>query len=210
MSKKKRKSIKKDIRQEVLREILSCSACGDIGEPPKKERDDIDYLLENLPGVSYVSSRMTNYIFSNGLTTGDQEKDEILNNWLYAERNNEGSSNYHVLREVVRNAALYGECGLRMYEGNLYAYERGKYAILLDQSEGIDNIVGYFIKKDGKPIEEVINAKNYKSIGTYEDIIRFFEERQLIFLSQDEFRNIRNDTSKLHGICPFVDRKSVV
>ena len=210
MSKKKRKSIKKDIRQEVLREILSCSACGDIGEPPKKERDDIDYLLENLPGVSYVSSRMTNYIFSNGLTTGDQEKDEILNNWLYAERNNEGSSNYHVLREVVRNAALYGECGLRMYEGNLYAYERGKYAILLDQSEGIDNIVGYFIKKDGKPIEEVINAKNYKSIGTYEDIIRFFEERQLIFLSQDEFRNIRNDTSKLHGICPFVkDRQRV-
>lgn len=210
MSKKKRKSIKKDIRQEVLKELLSCSACGDIGEPPKKERDDIDYLLENLPGVTYVSSRMTNYIFSNGLTTGDQAKDEILNDWLYAQRNNEGSSNYHVLREVVRNAALYGECGLRMYEGNLYAYERGKYGILLDQTEGINNIIGYFIREDGKQIEEVIDAKEYSHVGTYEDIIKFFEDRDLIFLSQNEFRNIRNDTSKLHGICPFVkDRQRV-
>lgn len=210
MSKKKRKYKQKDIRQEVLKELLSCSACGDIGEPPKKERDDIDYLLENLPGVGYVSSRLVNYIFSNGLTTGDVEKDEILNDWLYAQRNKEGSSNYHVLREVIKRAALYGECGLRMYQGMLYAYERGKYGILLSQEEGIDNIIGYFIRKDGKEIEEVIDLNKYKYIGTYDDIIRFFEERDLIFLSSDEFRNIRNDTSKLHGICPFVtDRQRV-
>lgn len=210
MSKKKRKYKQKDIRQEVLRELLSCSACGDIGQPPKKERDDIDYLLENLPGVGYVSSRLVNYIFSNGLTSGDPEKDERLNDWLYAQRNREGSSNYHVLREVIKRAVLYGECGLRMYDGNLYAYERGKYGILLSQEEGINNIIGFFIRKDGKEIEEVINLKDYASIGTYDDIIRFFEERDLIFLSPDEFRNIRNDTSKLHGICPFVtDRQRV-
>ena len=210
MSKKKRTSKKKDIRQEVLKELLSCSACGSLGETPKKERDDIDYLLDNLPGVGYVASRMVNYIFSNGLTTGDNERDEVLNTWLYAQRNNEGASNYSVLRETIRQAALYGECGLRMYEGNLYTYERGKYGILISEDQGIQNIIGYFIRKDGKEIEEVIKANDYASIGSYEDIIKFFEARKLIFLPDTDFRNIRNDTSKLHGVCPFTtDRQRV-
>lgn len=208
MSKKKHK--KKDIRQEVLRELLSCSACGSLGEAPKKEREDIDYLMDNLPGVSYVASRMVNYIFSNGLTTGDNEKDEVLNTWLYAQRNNEGASNYSVLRETIRQAALFGECGLRMYEGNLYAYERGKYGILVNEEQGISNIIGYFIRKDGKEIQEVINAKDYAYLGSYDDIIQFFESRDLIFLDDGEFRNIRNDTSKLHGICPFTTDKQRV
>lgn len=186
-----------------MKELVSCTACGNIADEPKKNRDDIDYLIENLPGIDYVASRMVDYIFSNGLTTGDAEQDEKLNEWLYEKRNAEGSSNFHVLRVVIKNAILYGECGLRLYNGNLYAYEAGKYGIFLNETEGIKEVLGFFIRKDGKAIDQIIDAHDFEFLGSYQDVIDYFDDRGMLFMSEDEFRNIRNDTSELQGVSPF-------
>lgn len=66
---------KPDINEALLDEMLSCSSCTDIGRQKVTKVDfdamDIDELLKQLPGLEYVKGRMLNYMFSNGLTTGD-------------------------------------------------------------------------------------------------------------------------------------------
>lgn len=200
---------KKDIKQEILRELVNCqSSCGSLGcEKKENSREDLDYVLENLPGVDYVVSRMLNYIFSNGLTTGDNEKDKVLDEWLYATRNSQGASNYHVLRQAIQGAAVYGECGLRLYNGNLYTYKKGTYGLLVDSNEGIDSVIGYFIRKDGKAIDETFYTDHFSEYDTINKILDYFEDNGMVFLSEEEFRNIRNDTSSLHGYCPFTRDK---
>lgn len=209
MSKKKyKRKVKKDIRDEVLKDLVTCnSACGNLASPKEDRHDDLEYLLENLPGVDYVAGRMLNYIFSNGLTTGNDAQDEILDKWLYEDRNSQGASNYHVLREAIKNAAVYGECGLRLKDGNLYAYRKGTYGIFTSEDEGILSVLGFFVRKDGEAIQDVIDTREFSQFESYEDIVRYFEKNGMVFLTEGEFRNIRNDTSRLQGYCPFTRDK---
>lgn len=191
-----------------MRELVNCqSACGSLGCEKDNSREDLNYVLENLPGVDYVVSRMLNYIFSNGLTTGDNEKDKILDEWLYATRNSQGASNYHVLRQAIQGAAVYGECGLRLYNGNLYTYKKGTYGLLVSSDQGIDSVIGYFIRQDGKEIDETFFTEKFSEYDSVYELINFFEQNGMVFLSEDTFRNIRNDTSSLHGYCPFLRDK---
>lgn len=196
---------KPDINEELLDEMLACSSCTDIGKQKVTNVDfdsmDIDELLKQLPGLEYVKGRMLNYMFSNGLTTGDDGQDQKLDHFLYEEMNKHGSTNYSVLRESIGEAAVYGECGLRMKDGALYSYHKGYYGILVYNDEGIDEIVAYFIRKDGERVEGKID---FDKVTHIQDIEGYFDKSGMILLDPSEFVNLRNETGNLHGSCPFL------
>lgn len=192
---------------EVLDDYNNCiSPCTDIPSTceTKEKIVTLDYLVKHLPGMNYVKNRALNYIFSNGLAAGGEDDDEKLNKWLYEMRNEMGSSNYLALREAIGNAIVYGECGLRVYNGQLYPYEKGHFGILYEKSNGITKIVGYFIHEDGDEVEPELDKSEWDKFNTFYDIDSWFKEKKLILLSTNEFTNLRNDTSKMHGLSPLL------
>lgn len=212
MKKKKKKTraqIVAEQEQKVLSDMITCgTTCGDLKKPGKLERDftvaEIDELLRDLPGVDYVLRRMLNYIFSNGLTTGQESDDKAkLDPWLYERKNRSGATNYEVLKAVIGQALVYGECGLRLYDGNLYAYKRGTFGTLLSEEDGISEVVGYFIREDGKPIEKDMDTSEWDVFSQWTNIYNYFDEYGMIFLDPTEFVAVRNDTTYLHGYSPF-------
>lgn len=215
--KKRRKSTERieEIGQEVLNDMLACPTTGcDLGTAELSKTiddDDVEELLKDLPGVDYVLDRLINYLFSNGLTTGDQVVDEtVLDPWLFESKNELGAVNYEVLKEVIRQAASRGECGLRLYDGNLYAYKKGTYGIILYKHDGIDEVMGYFIREDGKAISRDLKLDEWEEIQSYDDIGGYFRKRDMILLDPSEFENIRNNPGYLHGYSPFTrDRQRI-
>ena len=196
---------KRDSNLELLEEFLACqTVCADISPVKVTKLDvdalDIDKLIAALPGLEYVKERMLNYIFSNGLTTGDEAQDEKLEEFLYERKNRRGSTNYSVLREVIGEASIKGECGLRLYDGNLYSYPKGTFGDLVYSEQGIDEVVSYFIRSDGKEVDDNINLEDVASVY---DLEQYFSNNGYILISTDEFINIRNDTGLLHGYSPF-------
>lgn len=193
--------------EQVLDDMNRCdkTCTGLAVDPIKAEVRDIDWLVENLPAIDYVLSRMLNYIFANGLTTGDGDND-YLDNWLYNEMNKAGSTNYAVLRDCIKNASVYGECGLRMYDGNLYTVKKGYYGLLTNLEDGIEEVVAYFVRKDGKKVKETIDTKDW-DFEDLDSIERWFDDNGYILMDESEFSNIRNDTSYLHGISPLLKDK---
>lgn len=202
-----------EYKQDVLDDINNCIApCADIGQTclTKERIVDLDWLVANMPGMNYVKNRALNYIFSNGLTAGGDDDDRLLDEWLYEKRNELGASNYLVLRTVIGNAIVYGECGLRMFNGTLYAYERGHFGVLYETKAGITSILSYFIREDGGVIDTDIDQKEWKDFNTYQDIEAWFKERKMILLDTSEFVNVRNDTSHMHGMSPLLqDRQRI-
>lgn len=199
---------------DVLDDLNNCiSPCTDIPQtcPPKAgQYINIDRMVENLPGMNYVKNRALNYIFSNGLTAGGKDDNEKLDHWLYEEKNDIGSSNYLVLREAIGYAIVYGECGLRMFNGNLYKYEKGHFGILYERSDGVQRIMGYFVEEEGKEISGDIDQQEWEKWNTLEDILEWFSRNKLILLSTDEFTNLRNETAYLHGLSPLLqDRQRI-
>lgn len=212
--KQKRKStaqIVHEAQQEVLQDMLECNTvCGDLGKYSKRETEldftvaEIDELLEQLPGVDYVLDRIVSYMFSNGLTTGNDEQDaKKLDPWLYETKNKRDVTNYEELRITIRQAKAYGECGLRIYEGNLYHYKRGLYGMIVETEGGIDDVQAYFIRKDGKYIEKDFSSEEFDLFDDFTDLWTYFDDNGYILLDPSEFINVRNDTSSLHGESPF-------
>lgn len=194
--------------EQVLDNMNQCDkTCTGLAVDDIKEVEikDVDWLVENLPALDYVLSRMLNYIFANGLTTGDGDN-EHLDNWLYNEKNRLGATNYAVLRECIKNAAIYGECGLRMYNGNLYTVKKGYYGLLIAREDGVDEVVAYFIRKDGKKVNETFKTDDWDFVHI-SDIESWFDRNGYILMDESAFSNIRNDTSHLHGISPLLKDK---
>ena len=190
--------------QVVLDDVLNCNSCTDIGNLPKRKfrskLDEIEYMKKNLPALDYVKNQTVFYIFSNGLTTGEPETKEKLDDWMYS-KNLNGVPNYLVLKSAVGNAAVDGCCGLRVYENSLYEVKRGYYANLTQRIDGIERVIGFLIRADGKRFKEQIELKkDYNSIS---EIMERFERDKLILLTSDEFVSLRNDTSTLFGDCPL-------
>ena len=193
-------------QQDILQEFLACnSACADLGTFDTHKDDfvtaRVEKLVEQLPGIDYILSRELNYIFSNGLTTGSKEADTRLSKWLYETVNLTGQTNFSVLRDVIGNAIIFGECGLRWYEGNIYSVKRGLYGVLTETKAGITEPIVYFIRKDGNVIGKDIKLSE---IQYYDDISNYFDTNGMIMLDSSEFVNVRNDTSEIHGQSPLL------
>lgn len=191
------------------------SVCPDINGNWREEHkgvDRIEYLLKILPGINYVVGHLVNYIFSNGITTGSSVSDESLDNWMYR-KNGVGATNYEVLREAVRYASIYGECGIRWYEDNIYTVKPGYYALLTLTEEGITKIVGYMVRDDGDKVAEDIVVKSrsvFEEAMSAEDVDIYLKSQHMILLTDEDFAHIRNDTGHLHGLSPLEsDRQRV-
>ena len=122
-----------DVNSKILDDMLECNdLCSSTGSYVNKlekltDYDKIDFFIKYLPALGYVRKQLIFYMFSNGLTTGSINEDVTLNNFLYA-TNREGSTNYAILQETISTAAVYGECGLKWYEGALYLVKPGTFA----------------------------------------------------------------------------------
>ena len=203
MSKKrKNKKRKKSDREKILDSMLHCNThCADLGTFDLKKWDtgaeQIDYYLEALPMIKHVQKQLVNYIFSNGMTAGGVEEDDRLNSFLYR-TNEQNISNYSVLRDAVGMASVYGECGIRWFEGNIYTAKSGTYAPVTFVKDGVTEVAAYIVSTDGKPIgDKQIELSN---VQTLKDI----RQLDVILLDRSDFVNLRNDTSSLFGESPFL------
>lgn len=209
MSKKKKRKIEdtaQTVQEALLDEMLECNTtCSDLGKYRPVKRDngltEIDRLLKILPGMGYIESQFIDHIFSDGVTTGSIPQNKILDNFLYR-KNIQGTTNLAVLRDVIRLAAVYGEAGLRWYEGDIYLVKPGTYGALIRKENGIEYPAIWFTSTDGRNIGgETIELPKEKTI---EEFTERFEEQKLMLLDTSNFVNIRNDTSKLHGDSPLL------
>nr|WP_216682569.1 hypothetical protein [Enterococcus innesii] len=100
------------------------------------EEDMIEWLYHNLPTLPYVIDQIVNFIFSDGLTTGDPDQDIVLNDFLY-KKNIKGTTNYSVIQESLKNALVYGKNGLRWLsdDAGLISVNSKNYASLVDDNE---------------------------------------------------------------------------
>lgn len=192
------------IFEDVLRQWLACNEVCDLKVPDrerKKGLDKVDEYMEILAGADYVLTQTLNYIFSNGMTTGSINEDENLKDFLYRV-NVRGTTNLHEIRSAIGMAITHGASGLRWKDGNVYQYKWGTYRVLTYLRDGIREIVGYVVRKDGKKVPPL--RFDYEKYTEYEDFLRELDEQELILLGKDEFCNIRNDTSEFYGKSPLL------
>lgn len=190
--------------QHVLSDMLECGNCADAGTfnlPKETGIDQIDHLCEVLPGIKYIEDLLVDYIFSNGLTTGSIEQDRVLDDFLYR-KNRQGNTNIAVLRDVIGNASLYGETGLRWYKNDVYMVKPGTYGALTDRMDGIEYPVVFFCAEDGRYVgdHDIILPDE----TTLEEEYERFREQSLILLDTSDFVNVRNTTKEIHGESPLL------
>lgn len=195
--------------ERVMEAMLNCnSECvnGFVKTNFRNTFDEIDWMIENLPTLPYVIGKVIDFIFSNGLTTGDEELDKnVLMPFLY-KHNIQGVTNYSVLQNAITQALLYGKCGIRW----------------IDEDKGIvtENYRNYVsvMKEDEEyrgfrvPICYAMSADDTQpiSVGTKEidlDEAYFLntgklmsKDRKIVVEIPDNFCNLRNGTEHENGI----------
>lgn len=188
-----------EITREMINDQLGCACSDGFKSKILSDMTNIDMLIENLPGINYVKNSMVNYVFSNGLTCGSINGDVTLDKWLYS-KNKQGATNYSVLRDVWGDVAIYGECGLRWVDGFLYQIRPKHYKALTQVTNGIEEVIAYYMREDGKEVDDDIDLSDLPSVYTLNE---FMKMSGYILLDKAEFVNVRNDTSKLHGQSPI-------
>lgn len=194
-----------DRLQDVLKNINECdSECRGLGMVSTTRGEGYsqttEWIIENLPLVAYGLERKTNYIFSNGLATGNEADDLKLKEWLYERKNLYGATNYSVLRDAVKDAEAYGESGIRWYDGNIYSYKQGYFGLIIAEENGIERIVAYYVHRKRKKVDANIKDEDWGTWQDWYDAVDYFDRKDLILMDASEFCLIRNDTSRLHGI----------
>lgn len=195
------------ILEQMIRDQTCCGGCNDLGTyhpkiKNKRRKDEvIHYLASNMPYFSYVRDQMINYIFSDGLTTGNDRQDEMLNEWLY-QQNILGDTNYKVLQDAIASAFTYGNCGVRWLskeDGIINIHSTKFAAIRVKDTEyyGFKRTVGYIVSNCGERIYDVdldqfeIDLNELNRSGMIID-----KDRKLIILSTDELLNLKNGSGK--------------
>ena len=190
---------------EILESMLECNSCNDIGSLPRRKWGDglekVDEYMRVLPGADYVLTQTLNYIFSNGLTTGSIRDDEKLNDFLY-KKNVKQTTNKDELKSAIGMAITHGASGLRWLNGCLYQYKWGTYRILTIKRNGIQQVLGYLIRKDGDRVPPL--KFDFDKYEDYADFLDELDMNDLILLDTNEFMVIRNDTSLPYGHSPLL------
>ena len=190
---------------DILSAMLECNSCNDIGSMPRKKWGDglekVDEYMRVLPGADYVLTQTLNYIFSNGLTTGSITQDETLNEFLYR-KNSKQTTNKDELRNAIGMAITHGASGLRWMDGCVYQYEWGTYRVLTIKRNGVQQVLGYLIKKDGDRVPPL--RFEFDKYEDYADFLRDLDDQDLILLDTNDFMVLRNDTSLPYGHSPLL------
>lgn len=194
------------LMEHILDDWVRCNSVCDLARPSKIQdlhgMSKVDYYMQILPGANYVRQQILNYIFSNGITTGSINEDEVLEDFLYA-TNMHGATNYSVLRNTIGTSISHGSAGLRWYDGNIYKYDPGTYSALTHRVDGIEEVVAFVVHEKGEKVNR-IDTREWTSQMEYDDIVRNLQEQGLILLDPTEFCNIRNDTSMDYGYSPLL------
>lgn len=197
--------------------MLNCNSdCinGFIKTNFKNQFDEIDWMIDNLPTLPYVIGKVIDFIFSNGITTGDEDLDKnVLMPFLYR-HNVQGVTNYSVLQNAIMQSLLYGKCGIRWLDedkGIVTENYRNYVSIMRgdDEYKGFRVPICYAMSADDKePI----------SLGTKEidfDEALFLKTGKLmskdgtiIVEIPDNFCNLRNGTDHENGLsCLLRDKQ---
>ena len=195
---------REEFYDELIRNWAECNEVCNVAVPRENKKeglDKADRYMEVLPGADYVLTQTLNYIFSNGLTTGSINEDEVLDKFLYKE-NDKGTTNLHEIRNAIGMAITHGASGLRWKDGNVYQYKWGTYRALTYLQGGVKKTVAYIVAKDGGKVPPI--KFDHESYREYQDFLRDIYDNDLIFLTPSEFQNIRNDTSEIYGHSPLL------
>lgn len=206
--------VKKTQHDKILDDLIYCQCNGDgeLYKPDYKKLDHADefikYMIRNLPGGNFVFNKKLNLMFSNNLTTGDENGDKKLDAFMYA-KNIEGVTNLSVYQNAVLEAMQYGKSGLRflsLKDGIINVNSRRYGSIRKENDEyiGFRETIGYLLSIKNEKIRNVkfenieFDAEQFKKTGQIID-----KERSVMILSKENFLNLRNDTSKENGVSPF-------
>lgn len=191
-----------------LNDMIACNGCGSAFMPKANGLSDDDLIqlyVNNLPTLPYVVDQLLNFIFSNGLTTGDENLDEtVLKPFLFA-HNVKGVTNYSVLREGIREAMIWGKCGLRWLseEDGLICMPHTQYTSVIARDGeylGFDKTVFYIASTDPSlPVQvgpEPIKFDEQEFIQNHHLVS---DDGRIFVMQPDEFTNLRNDTTIENG-----------
>lgn len=188
--------------------------------PIGKDLETIEKLALSLPDVDYILDSIVYYMFTNRLTTKDEEKDKLLNKFLQ-ETNFNGQRNIDVLQGVAKGYRKYGYYGLyNSGNGLVGVHPKDILAINIPYPEHpvLRQTLGYVIKRtdDAHAIVDRITgySKGYSNldIEAYMDLLQNPEKYKddLLLVTEDNFSCVKLDTSKVFGISPLLkDRKRV-
>lgn len=191
------------ITETIINNYIECNPCFNLGQQ-KKKNNTVDDYVEKLPGINLVLNRMISHIFSNGLIGGNDEETDRLNYWLYSE-NSSNNTNITELRQAIQEAILYGSCGMYIYNGNIYIKKQGFYQKYIIKENGIENVVGYTIAENGSKL-----SKYQREITINTDLTKLEENIKnagLLWLTDENFIEIRNDITKPYGESPLLKDK---
>jgi len=142
--------------EEILALFHSKDYCLDLNKVKlqfflqfNKERELVDYLIDNLPGAEFVIGKIINYIISNKLIVvdGNEATQEKLDKFLLAE-NESGNNNKRVFIGAIRESLLHREAGLRLLseEQGLLLYKREDFIALYENPrKRIRKLIGYLV-----------------------------------------------------------------
>lgn len=197
--------------EDVVNDMMQCSGCFENGalkpiEISKNKKRIIEYYIKNVPGLEYVVNKEVSYIFSNGLTTGNLDGDEKLNDFCYRV-NAQGIVNKLVLKSAIKTAMIWGECGIRFSGNNLYLVEPYTYQTIITYIDGILMPFGYIVSTKGKDISGIdFDLTNYDERGVLDFLKSIEESDEYIFITatSGDFLNLRNDVKFIHGDSPLL------
>lgn len=188
--------------------------------PIGKDLDTIEKLALSLPDVDYILDSIVYYMFTNRLTTKDEEKDKLLHKFLQ-DTNFNGQRNIDVLQGVAKGYRKYGYYGIYdSGQGLVGIHPKDILAINIPYPEHpvLRQTLSYVIKRtdDAHAIVDRITgySKGYSAmdIEAYMDLLQNPEKYKddLLLVTEDNFACVKLDTSKVFGISPLLkDRKRV-
>lgn len=192
---------------KILDDLLMCNSdCykGFCTTTFKDDSDRIDYYVENLPTLPYVTDQFINYMFSNGLKTGSEDGDARLNNFLY-KNNIKGIPNYIVVQEAMRGAIIRGKCGIRWLseEDGIINVPWYQYVTITDMDKeyyGFRRPVAYALGTDPdarnpfvtKEVE--LDETEFKLTGKL-----MSKDKEVLICPPEDFVNVRSDVSTENG-----------
>lgn len=192
----------------LLEEMLKCSSCTSGFTMPKHDTPlkEYEWLIKNLPTLPYVKDQYINFLFSNGLTTGDKESTERLNDFMFSQ-NIKGQTNYNVLQQAIVYSKYYGRCGIRWLseKDGIVLVPPSQYTVVTEDDEqyyGFKRVYCYAIStEETKPLKFKklnIDKSEFEKSG-----ILIGEDKDFIVEYPQNFINLRNDTSTWEGISIF-------
>lgn len=203
--------------EKVMEAMLNCNSdCinGFIKTNFKNQFDEIDWMIDNLPTLPYVIGKVIDFIFSNGITTGDENLDKnVLMPFLYR-HNVQGVTNYSVLQNAIMQSLLYGKCGIRWLDedkGIVTENYRNYVSIMREDDEykGFRVPICYAMSaNDKEPISLGTKAIDFDEALFLKTGKLMSKDGTIIVEIPDNFCNLRNGTDNENGLsCLLRDKQ---